>query len=377
MNSNIVYKNRQDNIRSQLEMNNLGALILNPGPSLVYLTGLAFHLMERPILTIFTPEAPPFFVLPELEKAKMTGLPYGFNYSVYGENPSTWKSIYAKAFRDSQIKDKPVAIEPARLRVLEYKILLQLFPASSIVSGEGIIAELRMVKDEREITAMRKAVEIAQQAFRRIEPLIRPGISEKQLASQLTLEMIRAGSDPVFPFSPIVSSGPNSANPHASPSDRMITQGDLLVIDWGASYEGYLSDITRTFAIGDVEAQLKRIAEIVAHANRAGRSAIKPGNPACDVDNAARQVIEQAGYESYFIHRTGHGIGMEAHEPPYIRADNDQILKAGMTFTVEPGIYLPELGGVRIEDDMVVTDTGAESLSDLPRELITYEVDNE
>lgn len=374
MDSNLVYQYRQDKIRSLLKKKKFEALILNPGPTLIYLTGLAFHLMERPILTIFTPQAPPFLVLPELEAAKLGGLSYEVNFSVYGEDPSTWNPIFTKAIRDSQIKDKSVAIEPTRLRVLEYQIIEKALPANALVPGDDIIAELRMIKDKSEISAMRKAVEIAQQALTRIEPLIRPGITEKQLASQLTLELIRAGSDPVFPFSPIVSSGPNSANPHASPTNRMISPGDVLVIDWGASYDGYLSDITRSFAIGNVDAKLRQIAEIVERANRAGRSVIKPGNPASDVDVAARQVIEQAGYGSYFIHRTGHGIGMESHEPPYIRADNPQILKAGMTFTVEPGIYLPDLGGVRIEDDIVVTDAGAESLSDLPRELIIVEV---
>jgi Xaa-Pro dipeptidase len=201
--------------------------------------------------------------------------------------------------------------------------------------------------------------------------VVRPGISERAIASELTLQLLRHGSDSEFPFAPIVSGGPNSANPHASPSERPLQTGDLLVIDWGAIYNGYISDLTRTFAIGQVDEEYRRIHEIVQQANGAGRQAGGPGVPCEVVDQAARRVIEQAGYGVYFTHRTGHGIGMEGHEHPYIRAGNTDALRPGMTYTVEPGIYLPGRNGVRIEDNMLVTEAGVETLSDLPRELIT------
>ncbi len=142
------------------------------------------------------------------------------------------------------------------------------------------------------------------------------------------------------------------------------------MIDWGAMFNGYASDLTRTFAIGQVEPEFARIAEIVLQANTAARQAARPGISASQVDQAARDVIEKAGYGEFFIHRTGHGLGMEAHEPPYIRSGNSQVLDPGMTFTIEPGIYLPERGGVRIEDNMVILSGQAESLSTFPRELI-------
>jgi Xaa-Pro dipeptidase len=143
------------------------------------------------------------------------------------------------------------------------------------------------------------------------------------------------------------------------------------VIDWGAAYGGYISDLTRTFAIGEIEPEYRRIAELVRLANQNGREASRPGIPAGQVDAAARKIIEDGGYGKYFIHRVGHGIGMESHEPPYMFGENKQILTPGMAFTVEPGIYLPGRGGVRIEDNMIITETGAETLSDLPRELMT------
>jgi Xaa-Pro dipeptidase len=143
----------------------------------------------------------------------------------------------------------------------------------------------------------------------------------------------------------------------------------LLVIDWGANYEDYMSDITRTFAIGEVEPELAYIARIVSESNEAGRAAAQPGSPAGSVDQAARAVIEASGYGAFFTHRTGHGLGMEGHEAPYIFSANDIPLAPGMTFTVEPGIYLPNRGGVRIEDDILITESGSESLTDLSRNL--------
>jgi Xaa-Pro dipeptidase len=146
--------------------------------------------------------------------------------------------------------------------------------------------------------------------------------------------------------------------------------GELLIIDWGAVYRGYRSDITRTFILGAPTPEMERIHDAVLAANQVGRLKASPGLPAQEVDRAARRAITLAGYGEYFIHRTGHGLGLETHEPPYIVEGNQELLRQGMTFTVEPGIYVPELGGVRIEDDVVVTEDGSQTLTSLPRDLI-------
>jgi len=216
---------------------------------------------------------------------------------------------------------------------------------------------------------MRQAVKIAQDALEATIPFIKVGMTEKEVSSELVVQLLKHGSEPEMPFSPIVSGGPNAANPHASPSERKLQTGDLLVIDWGAAYDGYISDLTRTFAAGQVDEECVKIHKIVQEANAAGRAAGKPGAACADVDKATRDVIEKAGYGVYFTHRTGHGIGMEGHEEPYMRGDNMQILEPGMAYTVEPGIYLPGRNGVRIEDNVVITETGAECLSDMPREI--------
>jgi Xaa-Pro dipeptidase len=250
---------------------------------------------------------------------------------------------------------------------LELNLLQPALPKATFEDGESLLADLRMQKDVTEVEAMRKAARIAQESLVATLPKVRIGATEREIAAELTMQLFRAGSDPALPFTPIVSGGPNSANPHAMPSDRALAPGDLLVIDWGATYQGYYSDITRTFALGSLEPEFSRITGLVLEANAAGRAACKPGASASSIDHAARSIIEAGGYGEQFRHRTGHGLGLEVHEEPYIRADNLQSLLPGMTFTVEPGIYLAGRGGVRIEDDVVITDSGCESLTDLPR----------
>jgi Xaa-Pro dipeptidase len=370
------FTTRHANLYHSLAQSELDCLVLNPGPSLTYLTGLNFHLMERPVVTLFTPGKAPIIVLPELETAKVKAMPFQVKAFPYGEDPADWPEAFASAAREAGLHEMQgggprVGVEPLRLRVLELRYMEQAVPEGSFVSAEESLSALRICKDASEAAAMRKAVQIAQEALKATLPMVKPGVTERQVASELTFQLLRSGSDPEFPFTPIVSGGPNSANPHASPSERPLQSGDLLVIDWGAIYEGYISDLTRTFAIGPVDEEYRRIAQIVMEANTAGRLAGKPGVPAETVDQAARAVIEKAGYGPAFFHRTGHGIGMEGHEAPYMRSGNQQILQPGMAYTVEPGIYLTGRNGVRIEDDMLVTEIGAETLSDLPRELIT------
>lgn len=348
----------------------LEAVALNPGSTLTYLTGLNFHLMERPTVLVAVPGQVPALILPELEINKARSAPVELRTFTYGDNPDLWPQAFAEAAQALGLDGKRVGVEPARLRVLELRYLENALPNVQFTSAEAALSSLRMHKDAQEVEYMRKAVHIAQEALQATLPYIQAGRTEREIASELFIQILRAGSDPELPFQPIVSGGPHSADPHASPSDRALQRGDLLVIDWGAAYRGYISDLTRTFAIGPVEPEFERIAELVRLANQQGRAASRPGVPAGQVDQSARAAILDGGYGPYFIHRTGHGIGMEAHEPPYIYGENPLILAEGMTYTVEPGIYLSGKGGVRIEDNVVITASGAETLSDLPRELV-------
>lgn len=345
----------------------LYALALIPGANLHYLTGLSFHLMERPVIGLFRPDQTPRLVLPELERAKAEAAPVELELFSYDETEGA--SLNALQSATAGLDLPQVAVEPLRMRYYELHLLQQSLPGTSIVAADGALSLLRLTKSPAEVQAMQRAAEIAEQALAETIPLIRIGMSERELASELSLQLLRAGSEPETPFSPIVASGPNAAFPHAVASDRALAAGETLLLDWGATHDGYISDITRTFSIGPLEAELARVHRIVVEANSAGRAAVRPGATCGQIDAATRAVIEAAGYGEYFIHRTGHGIGMEPHELPNVRSGEATALVPGMTFTVEPGIYLPGRGGVRIEDDMVVTEQDGLSLTHYPREL--------
>jgi Xaa-Pro dipeptidase len=351
-----------------LEENALSGIALNAGASLSYFTGLHFHLMERPVLFLYVPGQKPALVLPRLEAAKIEG-ENQLEPFFYDENPKTWNKVFIAALRHLGLPQGKIGVEPLQLRYLEYT-LLQSAGELSLVDGSAAIAALRSRKDPGEIQLMRRAVEIAENSLRSVLPQIKIGMNEKELAGELVLQLFRHGSDPSLPFDPIVAGGPNGANPHAKPSGRKLQDGDLLVIDWGARHNGYVSDITRTYAVGRIDKESAAIHEIVQRANAAGRAAGKEGAACSDVDYATRKVIETAGYGKYFTHRTGHGIGMQCHEEPYMHGDNEATMHVGMTYTVEPGIYLPDKNGVRIEDDVYLSADGPVSLSSLPRDII-------
>ena len=363
-------KARIEHLKELMSRHKIDTIAINPGPTLTYLTGLEFHLMERPTVMLYQRGHKPFMILPKLESTKLIGSNLPMHSVTYNDDPSTWQEAFRAAFKHMNLEGVRIGLESTRIRFMEMNYLQTAAPTARFVSADQIFSELRVVKDENEINDMRRAVDIAQQSLREILPMIKAGVSESRIAGELTVAMLRAGSDPELPFSPIVASGPNSANPHAAPTGRVLEPGDLLVIDWGARVNGYCSDLTRTFAIGKLEPELERIYETVLKANMVGRAAGNPGLAASEVDRASREVIDQAGFGEFFTHRTGHGLGMEAHEAPYISSANTELLEAGMTYTVEPGIYLPGKGGVRIEDNVLVTEEGTVTISDFSGELM-------
>lgn len=364
-----MFSDRFSKLSKSLEKAGFDGAVVNPSATLTYLTGLSFHLMERPVVLFFVPGKIPVLVLPELEKQKLKSLPFECKPFFYGDNPVDWAKSFAEAGKTLGLDNKKIAVEPIHLRFLELEYLKGAAPSARFSDGSVIFDNLRICKDDHEVACMRKAADIAQRAFQNLLPHVQTGKTERELANQLTMLLMECGSDPELPFQVILSGGPNSANPHAVPSERQLVSGDLVVVDWGASYSGYASDLTRTLVIGTPNDEQIAITKAVKAANASGRAMGKPGIPAGDVDRAARREIENAGYGPYFTHRTGHGLGMEGHEPPYMFAENIEILQPGMVYTVEPGIYLPGKYGVRIEDDVVVTANGADTLSDLPRDL--------
>ncbi len=352
-------------LRKLMGQKSIDALAIVPGPNLAYFTGSEFHLSERPVI-LFVQQENAMFVLPELESPKISGLDIDYISYDDREGPEPAFAKFSKSNRFSGL-----GVESRLIRHLELDLISSSNISSDIVDATDIFAELRMSKSEVEINHMAKAVKIAEESLVSILDKMRAGVTEKQFAAELVIQLLRNGSDSGLPFSPIVASGVNGANPHHFPTDKEFREGELIIVDWGATHEGYFSDITRTYAIGNqIDEKLFRAYDAVRLANQTGRSKAAVGVPAGDVDSATRKVIENHGFGEFFTHRTGHGLGLEIHEEPYIKPDNDFVLQKGMTFTIEPGIYIPGLGGIRIEDDVCLKTSGLVSLTSLPRELI-------
>lgn len=238
-----------------------------------------------------------------------------------------------------------------------------------LIPLKGIIENLRKIKDKGEIFNIKKAVEIAEKAFLKVRPMIRAGVKENEIASRLEDELKRAGCKHI-PFDVIVASGKNSSMPHARPTEKKIEKGDFVIIDWGGEADGYYSDMTRTFLINGASISDKiKIYKLVQKAQQRAIDAVGLGIKTQDIDRIARDIIKKAGYGEFFGHGTGHGIGLDVHEPPYVSWFKGERISDGMVFTVEPGVYMPGKGGVRIEDMVLVKNGKAELLTGLSRDL--------
>ena len=354
-----------EQLRKLMNENSLTGLVVVPGPNMSYLTGSKFHLSERPVVLILEMDKATF-ILPELESSKISN--FDSDSITYNDEDGPERAF--RMFAKNQTFSK-LGVESRTIRHLELDLLQKTGISSDFVDSIDIFAQLRMTKSDDELSSMKTAVKIAEKSLENILGKIKPGMTEKEFASDLVIELLRNGSDSELPFSPIVASGVNGANPHHFPTDKAFENGDLVIIDWGANYEGYFSDITRTFAIGnDVDSELLKAYECVKQANSSAREKANSGVKAGLVDKAARDVIDSAGFGQYFTHRTGHGLGLEIHEEPYIKPSNEFVLQKGMTFTIEPGIYIPNLGGIRIEDDIYLEPDNALSLTNLSRDLL-------
>ncbi|MDO8482836.1 MAG: aminopeptidase P family protein [bacterium] len=231
-----------------------------------------------------------------------------------------------------------------------------------IENADGMLQDIRRIKTGDEIKLLKKASDIACQAFGKLLPFIKTGMTEKWLARKLTDLLLDCGAEAPA-FDPIVASGPNSALPHSIPTERKLKKGDLVIIDFGAKYQGYISDMTRTVAIGKISSNLLKMYEAVREAQENGCETIRMGVPASSLDSACRDILKKHDLEKYFTHATGHGIGLEVHELPVISSKTEQLLQIGEAITCEPGVYIEGLGGVRIEDSLVVTEKGTLNLT--------------
>ena len=262
--------------------------------------------------------------------------------------------------------DKPSKLAVDTLPIESWRALAKAFGGEEKLElANNIVTEIRKVKDPQEIRLIREACRLTSEGIQVAFENIKPGTKEKQVAAEIEYAMRKKGSDGVG-FDTIIASGASSAFPHGSCSDRSIREGDLVVVDLGATYNFYRSDMTRTFTAGKPSEKQNKIYETVKHAHQKAFQTIRPNIPAREVDAAARKTIEAAGYGEFFVHNLGHGVGLEIHEAPTLSPDSKDMLAAGNVITDEPGIYLTGYGGVRIEDTVLVTQNGAEKLTVAP-----------
>lgn len=267
-----------------------------------------------------------------------------------------------------ELKSKKLGFEQGYLTFAAYKAYEKQVQ-TELVPTSGIIENLRLIKTPAEIKILKEAADVADRAFTHILNFIRPGITELAVSNELEFFMRKEGATSSS-FDTIVASGKRSALPHGVATDKVIETGDLVTLDYGAYYNGYVSDITRTVAVGQPSEKLVKIYDIVLEAQLRGMAGIKPGMTGKEADALTRTFINEKGYGEYFGHSTGHGIGLEIHEGPALSIKSDLILQPGMAVTVEPGIYVPGVGGVRIEDDTMITLAGNEALTHSKKELI-------
>jgi Xaa-Pro aminopeptidase len=265
-------------------------------------------------------------------------------------------------------KIKRLGIEGKSATVSFQQALAQKLPKQELVVTEGLVEQLRAVKDKDEIEATRLACQLARKSFEAVRAMLTPEMTELDVAAELEYRARRFGAKGLS-FAPIIAVGPRAALPHATPTKRRLGESDFVLIDWGANSGLYLSDLTRVLVTGRISPKLRKVYGVVLTAQLAAIDAIRPGITCEEVDNVARSIIAKAGFGSKFGHGLGHGTGLDIHESPRFAAGQKTKLEPGMIVTVEPGIYLSGWGGVRIEDDVLVTRTGREVLTDVPKDL--------
>ena len=289
------------------------------------------------------------------------------DYQVMKANPSGFMDTLTNLLAEAGTEK--VGFESAHVTHAEYVAWTEKMPASSLVPTKGLVEGLRMVKSADELAAIREAVRITDGAYNRLKRTIRPGMTEKQVAWDLEVWMRTHGADGIaFPF--IIASGPNGAMPHALASDREILEGESVTVDMGATVRGYNSDFTRTFCLGHADEQFNRIFDIVLQAQESTERSLKPGMGGKEGDAVARGIISAAGHGEQFGHGLGHGVGLAVHEGPGMGLLSTDVLAPGHVATVEPGIYIPGWGGVRIEDMVLITEHGAEVLTQASKDRV-------
>jgi Xaa-Pro dipeptidase len=362
------FEKRVERLRKLAAENGIDGFFVASESNMRYFTGFSALAIERLAAIVIPVNAmEPVLIVPRLEEEKAMKLSFFKDVRSYtdAENPA---KLVDKIIKELNLTKGTLGVE-SFLPFKFYKMLKEASPSLEIREASDVIQKLRSVKSTEEIDLMEKAAKIVINGIKAGIATIKVGTSELSVAFEIERKIKESGGESV-PFC-IVLSGENSALPHGSTSNRKIRRGDAVVMDIGATFKGYYADVTRTVFVEEPSQKQRQVYDIVLRAQESAVKFVKPQVKACEVDETARKIIGEAGYGEFFTHRTGHGLGLEVHEEPYISQTNKTMLEPGMTFTVEPGIYLPDKFGVRIEDNVVVTEKGRNVLSKMSKNLLT------
>ncbi len=364
--NSITFPRRLAALQEGMERAGLDLILLFDRTNVRYFTGFRLNRVISSILAIPRHQDPVYLVA-QLDLARAKRDCWIERIVPFPEDNPNYLSALAPLFKGAV---RRVGVERDVITLAQADYIRELVgPGCELVDVRPLTARLRAVKSPEEIELIRRAAKIADRAMEEVIDHLRPGTSEAELSALAECRMLREGAEGVS-FEPFLMSGENGWLPQRISSRKPLQTGELALLDMGAVYDGYCSDLTRTFAVGEVDTEKRRIFRIAYAAQQAAIAAIKPGIRACDVDAVAREMITAEGLGEYFPHLTGHGVGLSTHEPPILDRDVEMVLEPGMVVTVEPGIYLPGVGAARVEDMVLVTPTGHEVLTATPRELV-------
>lgn len=353
-------------LERKMRESGVSTLLITDPKHVYYLTGFLSNPHERFLGAVLQAGSEPFLVVPALDEEAARAAANIAEILTHGDTDDPYLLLKKRL----QGTLGTIGFEKEQVSVAKFERMRETLAFSEYLDAGPWLRELRVRKSAAEVAKIKHAVNLIEQVLTESLRQVKEGVTENELVAEVEYQIRKLGADGPS-FDSMVLSGEKTALPHGVPGIRQIRLGDPLMFDIGVYKDGYASDITRTFGVGELSAELVPIYETVLAANEAAIAAIKPGVTFASIDRAARDVIEAAGYGKYFIHRLGHGLGIDVHEFPSVHGENEYLLAEGNVFTVEPGIYVPGVGGVRIEDDVLVTGSGVDVLTTYPKKL-TY-----
>ena len=374
MSETAAYANRLVKARNSMHAHGIDFLLVGPGADLLYLIGAHSRPTERLTLLIISQDGPATILLPAFEAATLPSLPQDVQVVTWGESENPARIAAGIIASVNGVHPGGLHCTCAVGDVLHSVFLLRLqaeLPRAAFTTAGPVLVPLRQIKDEREIELLAASSAVADNVFTEICERPFAGRTELEVGREISLLLEEGGL--LVPGFPIVASGPNSASPHHHTGSRRIVPGDVIVLDFGGTLQGYYSDITRTVFVGEappVDSERSRVYNLVAQAQDAAVRTGRPGITCEQLDSVARDILAEGGYGEFFTHRLGHGIGLDGHEPPYLVEGNKTLLREGMAATVEPGVYLPNDFGVRIEDTVIVMSGGIKRLNNVTRDVV-------